>query len=258
MITVSKPKSGPAILAGKGVVENKKNCDLYDVTTLASNRSKLKFSISSTIYNDPPVKKTLRKAQYDKCCFCEKFQHDEYAEVEHYRPKLGYKSKRIDKIKKPGYYWLGYNWENLFFVCKVCNVKKGNIFPLDDETKRAKNHKNIVANEKPLILNPTGTGCNDPRKHIQFVNQYVIGITDEGKATVEACKLDRDGLDIARLAHIDELAERILIILENIDNLDAASAQRAIAYLKKSITKEAQFSAMSIDFINNESPISIT
>ncbi len=224
MITVSKPKSVPGILSGKGVAENKKNCDLYDATTPVSNRSKLKFSISPAIYNDPSIKKILRKAQHNKCCFCEKFQHDEYAEVEHYRPKLGYKSKRIDKLQKPGYYWLGYTWENLFFICKPCNVKKGNIFPLGDETKRAKNHGNLIADEKPFILNPTGTGLNNPRKHIQFDNELVIGITDEGKATVEACRLDRFGLDLARRAHIDELAERISIIIENEDNLDVASA----------------------------------
>ncbi len=258
MITVVRPKSVPTVLLGRGVVENKKNCDLFDGTPLAANRIKLKFSIYSAIYNDPSIKKILRKAQYNKCCFCEKFQIDEYAEVEHYRPKLGYKTKRTDKIKKPGYYWLGYTWENLFFICKPCNVKKGNIFPLFDETKRAKNHGNLITNEKPLILNPIGTGQNDPRKHIQFVNQYVIGTTDEGRATVEACKLDRDGLDISRQAHLDELAERILTIIENMNNLELPAVKRAITYLKNSIKKEAQFSAMSIDYINNESPILIT
>ena len=257
MITVAKPKSVPGILSGKGAAENKKNCDLYDGTTSVANRVKLKFSISPAIYNDPSIKKILRKAQYNKCCFCEKLQLDEFAEVEHYRPKLGYKTLRTDKIKKPGYYWLGYTWENLFFICKPCNVGKGNIFPLVDEAMRAKNHLNVVANEKPLILNPNGTGLNNPRKHIQFSNEYIIGITDEGRATVEACKLDRDGLDISRRAHLDELAERILTIIENIDNLDSAPAKRAIAYLKSKIFKESQFSAMAIDFIKNESPILI-
>lgn len=257
MITVVKPKLVPNILKVDGVAETLKNCALFDGTKPASARIKLKFSILSSIYNDPPIKKILRKAQYDKCCFCEKSQIDEYAEVEHYRPKLGYKSERADKIKKPGYYWLGYTWENLFFVCKPCNVKKGNIFPLDNETNRAKSHKSDISNENPLILNPTGVGAYDPRKHIQFKNEYPVGITKEGKATVEACMLGRDGLNIARRAHIDELAERILTIIENIDNLDLPAVQRAIIYLKKSVKKEAQFSAMSIDFINNESPILI-
>jgi len=249
MITVVKPKSIPKALTVKGNSETKKNCDLFDTAKTATAKAKLKFLISSSIYNDPPIKKSLRNAQHNKCCFCEKSQIDEYAEVEHYRPKLGYKSLRIDKIKKPGYYWLGYSWENLFFICKPCNVKKGNIFPLKDENKRAKSHGNLVSDEIPLILNPTGIGVNDPRKHISFNNEFIIGTTDEGRATVEACKLDRDGLDVERRALLDELAERILTLIENIDNLDSAPAKRAITYLKHKITKESEFSAMAMDFI---------
>lgn len=258
MITVSKPKLAPAILSGRGVTENTNNCDLYDANPAKYNSNKLKFKILTSIYNEPTVKKILKKAQYKKCCFCEKMQNDEDAAIEHYRPKLGYKSNRSDKIKKPGYYWLGYTWENLFFICKPCNTKKGNIFPIADETTRAKNHTMNIASERPLILNPTGTGLNNPRKHINFIKEFPKGISNEGKATVEACMLDREGLNIERRAHIDELDDRILTIIDNSHDLTKPAVQRAINYLKKSTKKEAKFSAMAIDYINNESPILIT
>ena len=79
------------------------------------------------------------------------------AQFEHFRPKAGYKINRKDKLKKPGYYWLGYSWSNLFFVCGPCNTKKGNIFPLENESRRAKNHNFSWHAEKPLLLDPAGS-----------------------------------------------------------------------------------------------------
>lgn len=258
MITVNKPKLIPKILSLKGISENKVNCDLYDINPDSYNNGKDNFNITPAIYNHSSIKKILKKAQHNKCCFCEKLQIDEYAEIEHYRPKLGHKSKRLDKIEKPGYYWQGYVWDNLFFICKPCNVNKGNIFPLEDETKRAKNHRNEISNEKALILIPTGIDIEDPRNHIIFINELIQGVSDEGRATVEACLLDRDDLNTKRRKIIDELWDKILILLASIDDLDNPSAKRAITYLKNSMKKEAEFSAMAIDFINKELPSLIT
>lgn len=156
MIRVQKPINVPTVLTVKGAAENLINCNNYDNDPKSYKSNKSKFSILSKIYNDPVIKRALKKAQHNKCCFCEKKQNDEYGAVEHFRPKLGYKSTRKEKLKKPGYYWQGYLWENLYFVCGPCNTKKGNIFPLNDETKRATNHNMLIADETPLLLNPTG------------------------------------------------------------------------------------------------------
>ena len=258
MITVNKPRLIPPVLSKIGVTENAKNCSLYEANPMDYHTNKSKFDISRRIYNHPSVKKILKEAQYIKCCFCEKLQHDLDGAIDHYRPKAGYKSIRKDKLKKPGYYWLGYVWENLFFICKACNGNKETIFPLEDERKRVENHTKDISDENPLILNPTGTGEKDPRKHIVFDNEFVRGVSDEGRATVEACKLDRDGLDMNRRKLKNELRERIETIFENRDNLDIPVVKRAINYLKESIKEDAEFSAMAIDYIKNNSPIVIT
>jgi len=258
MITVNKPKLIPPVLSKKGVIENAINCSLYEATPKDYHTNKSKFDISRKIYNHPSIKKILKVAQYEKCCYCEKQQYDEHGAVEHYRPKAGYKSVRKDKFKKPGYYWLGYVWENLFFVCEACNGNKDTIFPLEDERKRVENHTKDILDERPLILNPTGSDDEDPRKHIVFENEFVRGVSDEGRATVEACKLDRDGLDINRRMLIKELFDRITLITNNIDNLDAPDVKSAILYLKNSMKKESPFSAMAIDYISKEFPILIT
>jgi len=258
MITIKKQELIPPVLSTKGVTENAKNCSLYEATPMDYHTNKSKFDFSRRIYNHPSIKEILREAQDIKCCFCEKLQHDLDGAIEHYRPKAGYKSIRKDKLKKPGYYWLGYVWDNLFFICKACNGKKGTIFPLEDERKRVENHTKDISDERPLILNPTGTGEKDPRKHIVFDNEFVRGVSDEGRATVEACKLDRAGLDIKRRVLINELFDRIILITNNLDNLDAPDAKRAILYLKNSMKKESPFSAMAIDYIRKEFPILIT
>src|SRR5580700_3071287 len=127
MITVKKPAAIPKKLLNEGKVADTLNRNKYDADPNAV------IKILNKIYGHKSVKKILKRAQFDKCCFCEKNQKDENGAVEHFRPKAGYHSERKERLKKPGYYWLGYEWSNLFFVCSVCNSKmhKGNLFPLE-------------------------------------------------------------------------------------------------------------------------------
>lgn len=251
MINVIKPAVIPTALTGRGVTQTVNNCSKYNRSPASYNSNRSKFKILGSIYNAEPVKKALRNAQHKKCCFCEKMQTDEYGAVEHYRPKGGYKMYRKDKLKKPGYYWQSYIWENLFFVCGRCNTNKGNIFPLENELHRAKNHMMIITDEIPLLLDPAGP--KNPRDHIKFNNELIYGVTDDGKQTIEICKLDRDGLNEERKSHLNEIEDKILTI---ISNLDPQSVNRAKDYIKHCITPQAKFSAMAIDFIA-KSPILI-
>jgi hypothetical protein len=246
MIKVAKPTIIPNVLTTTGLAETVKNCGLYTTNTASYNNGKLKFKISGSIYNADKVKAALKKAQYKKCCFCEKTQADEYGAVEHYRPKAAYKLKRKTALKRPGYYWLGYQWDNLFFVCGPCNTKKGSLFPLKDESKRALNHNGNVSREAPLLLNPTGR--KDPTKHIKFTNQFISGVTPEGKQTIEICKLDRDGLNEERKKLLNEIDERITIV---ITNQDPGATLRAKKYLKKAVSEDAPFSAMVKDYLKS-------
>ena len=88
----------------------------------------------SGIYGQKSVKDALQKAQHDKCAFCEsKITHIAYGDVEHFRPKAGYRQEPKDPLVRPGYYWLAYEWSNLLFCCQLCNQRfKGNHFPLAD------------------------------------------------------------------------------------------------------------------------------
>jgi hypothetical protein len=97
------------------------------------------FRFSSKIYGHKTVKDALKKAQHDKCCFCEaRVTHISHGDVEHFRPKAAFLAKDSRKFTKPGYYWLAYDLSNLYFSCQICNQSyKKNYFPIAEEANRA-------------------------------------------------------------------------------------------------------------------------
>ena len=86
------------------------------------DNGKSTFSFSSRIYGHKTVKETLKNLQYHKCCFCEaKITHISHGDVEHFRPKGGFQTSLNERLTKPGYYWLAYDFSNLFLACQICN-----------------------------------------------------------------------------------------------------------------------------------------
>ena len=69
--------------------------------------------------------------------------------------------------------------DRVFAVCKACNEDyKHTYFPLKNPIDRARNHHQNEDKEIPFLVDPVG---QDPREHIQFVNDAAIGKTQEGK-----------------------------------------------------------------------------
>ena len=145
------------------------------------------------IYNDAQVKGRLRADQHDKCCYCESyFSSTSYGDVEHFRPKGGYQQDASDALHKPGYYWLAYEWSNLYFACQLCNQRyKGNLFPLADPTQRAVTHTDTLAAEQPLLPDPA---TENPATHLTFVQDAAKALDARGMACVQIFGLDRPEL----------------------------------------------------------------
>jgi uncharacterized protein (TIGR02646 family) len=80
------------------------------------------------VYGSKAVKEALWEMQDGKCCFCEKEVEVAFGTVEHFRPKTS--AREDDGSTRPGYWWLGYEFENLYLCCSNCNTPKGNYFPL--------------------------------------------------------------------------------------------------------------------------------
>jgi uncharacterized protein (TIGR02646 family) len=206
----------------------------------ASNRDK---SFGFNVYKHESVRQTLERLFHGKCAYCE----SEYApvhpcEIEHWRPKHEVVDGR-GRIKRPAYYWLAADWENLFPSCIDCNRRryyqitsgdgsstrllgKQNIFPLAPGSRRARKpgqHKK----EKPALLNP----CRDrPEKYLEFPS-------DPGLAGQVRPRCDRRGRPLYRAVTSIEVyglcrpalvfarKKRFLEVLVQIRRLEEAQAR---------------------------------
>ena len=135
-----KFRSGPNKGKDKLKLATKKLKDEYNADPAAFDAGSKKFEFDSGLYGHKSIKTKLKSLQSKKCCFCEaKVPHIAHGDIEHFRPKGGYKQKDDDDLGRPGYFWLAYDWKNLYFSCQLCNQRhKKNLFPLKDPNKRAK------------------------------------------------------------------------------------------------------------------------
>lgn len=248
MIRITKP-AAPGVLTGRGRKSAAGFCTAYRKNPAAYQTRG--FEPNSAIYAHPDVKAALRKAQHDKCAFCEsRFAHIAYGDVEHYRPKGGYKQHESDPLGYPGYYWLAYDWDNLFLSCALCNQRfKRNLFPLADPARRAVCHDDDLAGENPDLLHPER---DDPEAHITFADELPVPRdgSSRGEATIAVLGLDRDELNAQR----NTLRRVLLALQRSRDSLrgrsrPTAAQRRQIAelddLLDAAVLPTAEYSAMA-------------
>jgi len=247
MIKIERPADVPPKLTAEGATADLQNRNDYDAAEDDYTSLRVEFKILNSIYGHSTVKGVLRSAQHNKCCFCEKDQREEDGTVEHFRPKMGFKQKRKDKLSKPGYFWLGYTWSNLLFCCKKCNGAgyKANLFPLRPGSSRARTHRDDINLEDPYLIDPATI---DPKDHIYFENEFVKSITEYGRETIKIVGLDRPDLNDFRKELIQDIKSRIIIIMASAFH-SPAEIKAAKDFLIYAQTPTAKFSAAANDFI---------
>ncbi|MCK5716679.1 MAG: TIGR02646 family protein [Thiomargarita sp.] len=205
MIRIRKPVQVPERLLQQGQKETKLNKRCFE------NGTKI-FEIKNDIYGHKSVKNVLKKAQHQKCCFCER--KEEVGDIEHFRPK-GH------------YYWLAYEWDNLFFCCPTCNRSyKNKYFPLVDESQKAQSHLDDINKEKPLFIHPEK---DDPEKYIEYIGSkpHAINNNEKGKVTIQKIGLNRKFFSEERTKYYKicksfyETIEIFSNLLKNENNLPA-------------------------------------
>jgi hypothetical protein len=217
VIRIRKPKKAPAVLRLKGKAAAAALCASYDAAPAEFADGRRWFEdFDQAIYGGESVKKALLRAQFDKCAFCEsQVTAVSYGDVEHLRPKAGFKQNADDSLGRPGYYWLAYTWTNLYFACQICNQRfKRNLFPLANPERRARYHRHRVSRERPLLVDP---GKKDPADFLVFDGEYarpVDGCLD-GTTTIEVLGLNREELAARRRGSLAELR----LLLESRDNI---------------------------------------
>lgn len=255
MIRVHKPSEPPALLREHGARLRADLCRLVET----GEGSSLRFD--PMIYGAVEVKEHLKAIQHDKCCFCEsKISHVAFGDVEHFRPKKAVRQAAEQPERKPGYYWLAYEWSNLYLACEECNRRhKRNLFPLEDDACRALSHVHAsqLDEERPLFIDP---GREDPSEHLEFRRAYVGAVSGSarGRATIEALSLNRPPLRDRRL----ERRELLLTILGSVRIWLATGCpptlrpdvERAASFLLHAVCDESEFAAMARALVREAMP----
>ena len=251
MIRVHKP-TAPAVLLSREVAARQRHCDEYD-------RGSRTFEFDNGIYAHQTVKEALKVAQHRKCAFCESFfAHTGYGDVEHFRPKAGYKQREPDELRQPGYYWLAYEWDNLFCSCQLCNQQfKRNLFPLKDGRKRCRSHRGDLGKEEPLLVDP---GQSDPTAFIGFREEYAYAVADcaEGRSTIAALGLNREELAEQRRKRLEDLhvlVTAVRLAEEAVSHAPSPALSNQLRKLEDLLSKRqesaAEYAAMVRAYLNS-------
>lgn len=144
---------------------------------------------------------------HDKCAYCETLiTPSQHGDVEHFRPKkrvVGDDNKPVrvqhpqrGEINHPGYYWLAYEWSNLFPSCNLCNRRgthgkdrvvagKADFFPVVGSHAFMPGQETA---EQVLLINPSEV---DPMDHLEFYTDgKVRGRTPIGDRTIDLLGLN--------------------------------------------------------------------
>jgi uncharacterized protein (TIGR02646 family) len=205
MIQITRPDVLPSKLQASSEEAKQKVCDEHD----GGSRE---FTFQEDIYKHSSVVDACLEMQHFKCPYCEQFIGKD-GDIEHFRPKAAFQQEKGQELKKPGYYWLAYEWSNLFRSCIPCNQRwKKNLFPLADEGKRCDCHTGNLNDEEPLLIDPTRL---DPEELIGWREEYPFPKNDDPRArkTIEVLGL-REGrnLESARRMHLNDVKRYLKII----------------------------------------------
>ena len=116
-------------------------------SVLRSPKAEKAFSLAKQFYAQPILSRLQERAQFNseiwdetkpalkklfngKCAYCEtRMDTSSVAEVNRFRPKGG--SINLNKKFDPDHYWwLAYEWFNLYLACSVCHRNKASRFPV--------------------------------------------------------------------------------------------------------------------------------
>lgn len=211
-------------------------------------KPKSPFEFDPDIYGHASVKSALVAMQHGKCAFCEsKILHITPGDVEHFRPKAGFRQASDDVLIEPGYYWLAYDWDNLLLSCSECNRRhKKNLFPLANPAQRSGLHHRTtdIRLEEPLFVDPSR---EDPTKVIEF-NRHVprprSRQAKRGKAIIAGLGLDRTALNEARNEHLGKLISLVDLLKVSPAETWSDPHHSALVLLRDAVLPEAQYSAM--------------
>ena len=193
MIRLKRPSAVPSSLRSGSTTREKAEKKISVI--LEDNRVPGAQDFTPVWRNDK-VRNALASMHGGRCCYCERLRdRTPESDIEHFRPKTEISD---EDPSKPGYWWLAFEWDNLFLACKTCNESyKKTQFPIAGT--RARGLGDSLEAEEALLLD---AAANDPEAAIGFDfrtadDVWAYGIGEEcqrGNTTIAVCGLNRTGL----------------------------------------------------------------
>ncbi|NQV28719.1 MAG: hypothetical protein HQ518_30570 [Rhodopirellula sp.] len=203
------------------------------------------------------LKPWLFAISHGKCWFTEGRDICSHKDVEHFRPKK--LVKNIDKTEQDGYWWLSFNYRNFRASGNVPNRKKGNWFPLHEDSRRSQWTARCEESEAPYLLDP-----------IRQTDAELVAFDDEGNAipapgidpweklrverSIEWLKLnEHDDLPEERRKVWQEVSQAIDAYLEakkayrpGINPAPAETMEQQLREIRKKTREKAELSSVAI------------
>ena len=188
MIKVDRKEPAPAILEGEARTAAYSAAAAHFASEdSAARQNKYRFT---DLYKHDTVRDGLASVFKDKCAFCESKLSLAVAMsiVHHFRPK----QEAVDddgKVSRPHYWWLAYEWNNLYLTCQQCAVAAGSRFPVDRRRAPVEAVGERLLAEEPVLLDPC---YDDPDEHLCFKGDGTVhGLTRRGTFTIATYALNR-------------------------------------------------------------------
>ncbi len=209
---------------------------------------------SKELFSTRPVRQALDKLFHSKCAFCEVVMTSTgLSDVGHFRPYKG-TSNLYGEFFPEHYWWLAYEWENLYPICSRCSRAKRNIFPVAGSYGEVGTpYAELIQQEEPMIIDP----CRDKPGQFFVYNESGEIAPNEGQHslkklsqkdyeravnTIEVFKLHRKDLSQARREKYRQFRRTWEAVQER---KDEASQQQLIAMTEDN----AEYSALCKQFL---------
>lgn len=181
----------PSFLRTKELESIRKSAQRY-FSVAEKDRKQLRFDFGLQ-FGYAELGEALGTLFHGKCAYCE--QPTDYVHrknfLDRFRPIRG--ALGLDgRVAVDHYWWLAFEWENMYGSCSRCNSAKGSRFPVDGPRANLGMRGDALLGERALLLDP----CVDyPEEHLIFSRDgYVSGLTPQGQYTIEVLALNRNEL----------------------------------------------------------------
>jgi uncharacterized protein (TIGR02646 family) len=209
-----------------------------------AQRRREKLEFDESLVNDRSVVDELLRLFKGLCGVCGAALTKQDVQVHRWRPVQGAISA-TGETSPEHYYWLAYEWSNLYALCTLCAEAKGQKFPVMGPRARVGAEGVLLLEELPMLLDP----CSDDAEQVLIYQQTgeITARDQRGWTTIDVFALNRrDLVEQRRLVvkEADTLSREIMRALDREEYAAIASL------LPQAYATNVPFAAVTRQFVN--------